>query len=106
MYAEGTLLPLKELLVEATFAPNRALRPGVTQVDLGPLGKKAEELHDKSTASGRIEYACPAFVTSTKKLLLRNEDFIGNTQDVSSTFEVTTRRNAKYLPRQLRQVDF
>lgn len=102
--AENTPIPLKELLINATFAPNRALRPGVTRIDLGVIGSEAARLYEKGTVD-RNEHTLPSFVTSDKRLLLANQETIGDFNSATTT--VAIRRIANFTgPKQQRQDRF
>lgn len=77
-FAEMSPIPIKELLIEATFAPNRALRPGVDAIDLGVLGQEAERIYDKSVNGDRNEYVIPAMVTNDKNCFYVERKFVEN----------------------------
>lgn len=106
--SEISPIPIKELLIEATFAPNRALRCGVEAIDLGVLGKEAERIFDKSIAehNGKKEYLLPVIVTPTKKLFLRKEEISGADMHVSGIFEIKMNINYYDVPKQRRQSYF
>lgn len=104
--AEVTPIPIKELLIEATFAQNRALRPGVKVIDLGILGEEAERIQDRSSqlpVGSRIEFAIPALVSNTKKLLLRREEISGTIGSAEAGIGVNLRPNYENLSKIERQ---
>lgn len=105
-FETATSIPIKELLIEATFAPNRALRKGVYRIDLGELGKEAERLYDKAESGPKIEYCSPALVTADRKLLLHKEGISGTNEQVRIQLQVQIRKNAGLLPKYLRQNRF
>lgn len=101
---ENAPIPLKELLIEATFASNRAIRAGITRIDLGVIGSEAGRLYEKGTVDGN-EHILPSFVTSDRRLLLANQETIGDFN--SATTSVAIRRLANFAsPKQQRQDRF
>jgi hypothetical protein len=101
---ESTPIPLKELLIEATFAPNRAIKPGVTRIDLGVIGDEARRLYENGIVDGN-EHTLPSFVTSDRRLLLANQEIVGDSN--SAITKVAIRRLANFTgPKQQRQDRF
>ncbi|MFA5933139.1 MAG: hypothetical protein WCV81_02620 [Microgenomates group bacterium] len=104
--SEKEPISIKELLIKATFAPNRALRPGVEVIDLGILGEEAERLHDLSATGTKIEYMLPAIITSDRKIKLRKEDIHGSGKSVAYLMKIRLERNYTRLPKEKRQEYF
>jgi len=106
---ENQPIPLKELLIEATFAPNRALRPEVKTIDLGVLGQEAEKLYDRGEQEfEEIEFGQMAIVTSDRRLLLLKEDIVGERRQVHMKlgFKITVLEVSDTFPKRFRQNRF
>ncbi len=105
MHIEGSPTPIKELLIEATFAKNRAIRDSVTRIDLGVLGSVAERLSDKGRIDAQ-EWAITALVTQDNKLLLSNQEVMGDSSSVTPELRVRVFMNKRNLPRRFWQDRF
>lgn len=103
--SEHAPIPLKELLIEATFAPNRAVRAGVTRIDLGIIGSEAGRLYEKGIVDGN-EHILPSFVTSEGRLLLANQETVGDFDSVTASIAIRRRAASFAGPKQQRQDRF
>lgn len=102
--AEILPVPIKEILIEATFAPNRAIRKDVLSIDLGALGIEAERLYNKGKIDGK-EHVNPTLVTSDRRLLLAIKDTDGDSEGGLVTLAIR-RFGPLDWPKDLRQDRF
>ncbi|MFA5933140.1 MAG: hypothetical protein WCV81_02625 [Microgenomates group bacterium] len=103
IFNEGAPNPVKELLIEATFASNRALRPAVDLIDLEELGLESERIYDKSVSGeclDRVECLLPASVTADRKLELHGEEIGRLHLKASSMLDIGLDLNFYKLPKE------
>lgn len=69
----------KELIKAAVFSPNIALTQSLNDIDLGVLGQESQAMLERTKADSlQRERAKVAYVTREQKVLLQNEDTVGN----------------------------
>lgn len=93
---------LRDLVIGVTLDdPNRALRAGVTSIDLGVLGNRVNEIFIK-TLLERKDFEAPVLVTSDRRLLLSENRSV----DPNSPPDLDIKSSDPELPKTERQSKF
>ncbi len=96
----------KDALLQTTFAPGRALKNGVEEIELGIFGDEARNLMQTTSEDPqKREFGKTIFVTNDGRVLLQNKAIVGDEEGVTHTVKIEHIKNP-YLPRYLRQEKF